>query len=504
MLLLTSPLVAQESTLPDTAVDALSRRDYAGARAALEPLAAEATNAEAQYQYGLLLLEGRGGPVRADQGRALLEQSAAQDHAAAALMLARVYLTGQSAGVERDPAKAAALLNIAVAQGNPEAQYYLALLTRAGTGVTKDAVQAFELMKQSAEAGHTEAQHELSKAYAEGKGTDPDGAQALHWLHAAAEAGKTEAQFLLANALEHGQGAVLDKPEALRWYRRAAEGGMPIAQRILGTKYLQGTDEVAADPDEALRWLSSAAHAGDPGAMNNLAIAYGGANGVPRNDTKALEWFRRASDTGLARATYSLAQYHEQGRGMAADLKAAALLYRLALEQGDERGALRLGYLAGQGALDTLVPPHFSVDWALAAARTGDADALAWLARQAEDGLRPAQTAYGEMLLTLEGRAAEAAAAFERAALAGDVPAQFQLGTLYTTGTGVPLDYVAAHLWLNIAATSGHKEAAETRELIGNLMTPEQISSAQTQAREFFDTASERLPEAAAKNRTRP
>ena len=498
----TAPLPAQ--TLPGEITDALGRGDFATARAALATIAQEDGNALAQFHYGTLLLQGQGGPLAQAQGIDMLEKSAAQDHAAAALLLARVYLTGNIAGTSRNPERAAVLLLAAAEQGNGEAQYYLGLLHQNGSGVEKNLEQAFTLFKSAAENGDHAAKYELSKAYANGRGTDVDSVKALHWLRAAADSGLGDAQFFLANALESGQGAPLDRIEALGWYRRAAENGIPIAQRILGGKYLTGDDTTEPDPNEALRWLTLAAQAGDPGAMHNLAVAYGGGHNIARDDAKALKWYAAGSEAGLARSTYALAQYHELGRGLPADIKQAALLYRTALEQGDKRAALRLGYLTGQGALDAYMPPHFGVDWTAAAAREGDENAKNWLRKQADEGLRAAEVVFALLLLDDPAQAADAAPYLERAAEAGEVTAQFELGMLYMKGLGVTLDYVQAHAWLNIAATSGHAKAAETREILGNLMTPDQISAAQTTARVFFETASQRRTEAVAGSRSDP
>ena len=501
-----APLYAQSTgaSLPAEITQALSRGDYATARTALAPLAATPGTPEGHYRYGKLLYEGKGGPQ--DRAAALGHLGKAVDlgHSDAAVFLARIHLTGATAGVPRDPARAADLLARAAAENHAEAQYYLALLHRAGDGIAKDNARARALLTAAAEQGFAEAQFELSKLLSETGNPEADPEEALRWLETAADTGHSRAQLFLANALETGRGATQDKAAALPWFRRAAEGGLPIAQRILGTKYLSGDDGVAPNPNEALRWLHMSATAGDPGAMNNLAIAYGGDHGVPRDDARALHWLRLASETGLARATYTLAQYHETGRGTPQDMKSAGLLYRLAAQQGDKRGTLRLGQLASQGALDRHVPPHLAVDWVLAAARTGDTDAAGWLRTQAEGGLRGAQTAYALLLLDTPDQADQAVPLLERAALAGDIEAQFQLGTLYTTGQGLPLDYVAGHKWLNIAATGGHGEAAKTRETLGALMTPDQIAKAQAEAREFFATASERLPDPVKANRTDP
>jgi hypothetical protein len=61
--------------------------------------------------------------------------------------------------------------------------------------------------------------------------------------------------------------------------------------------------------------------------------------------------------------------------------------------------------------------------------------------------------------------------------------AMLLLGALYRLGRGVPRDYVKAHMWLNLAAShvSGNlrKEYAALRDKAAEVMTPEQIQTAQ-------------------------
>jgi TPR repeat protein len=50
-------------------------------------------------------------------------------------------------------------------------------------------------------------------------------------------------------------------------------------------------------------------------------------------------------------------------------------------------------------------------------------------------------------------------------------------------GKGVLVDYVTAHMWLNISSSNGHDPAA--RDNLTKLITPEQIQEAQTLARDW-------------------
>ncbi|MBY6069022.1 SEL1-like repeat protein [Leisingera aquaemixtae] len=489
-----SPAAAALPARPDMAAieQAWAAGDFVFVRQGLKRHAEETGMPLAQYRYGRVLLEGRGGPADPAAAQGWLEQAVAQNHADAAVLLARLYLSGVPGGPPRDPARAAELLKGAAARGRSEAQYYLGLLHRAGEGAAQSDGDAFTWFLAAAEAGHAGAQFELSRAYSRGLGTAPDGQEALRWLQEAAGTGHAEAQFYLAYALDSGQGAAQDRGQALDWLRRAAEGGFAQAQLALGRKYLKG-DGAEANPSEALRWLGTAAAGGSAAAAAELGAALRGRHGVSADPVRAWGLLTQAAEAGLAEAALAMAEMREAGEGGPPDLKQAVALYREAAEMGSETAVLHLGALAGAGRLDGLMAPHRAVPWALAAARAGDAAAQGWLEDRAGAGLRPAQTALGLLISAredlTEAGADRAAGLFLAAAERGDTEAQHQLGLLHIKGQGVAQDYVQAHKWLNIAAAGGHAKALEMRAVAGDLMTPEQLAEAQAAARVFFEQA---------------
>jgi len=61
---------------------------------------------------------------------------------------------------------------------------------------------------------------------------------------------------------------------------------------------------------------------------------------------------------------------------------------------------------------------------------------------------------------------------------------------MYHKGEGVPQDYVQAHLWFNLAASTlkepkKREIAVSSRDLVAAKMTPAQIAEAQRLAREW-------------------
>lgn len=62
----------------------------------------------------------------------------------------------------------------------------------------------------------------------------------------------------------------------------------------------------------------------------------------------------------------------------------------------------------------------------------------------------------------------------------------FDLGMMYSTGRSVPIDYVSAHQWFNLAAMNGNKDAVRLRREIAAEMTADEIAAAQRAARDWM------------------
>jgi TPR repeat protein len=62
-----------------------------------------------------------------------------------------------------------------------------------------------------------------------------------------------------------------------------------------------------------------------------------------------------------------------------------------------------------------------------------------------------------------------------------------ELGTLYAAGRVVPRDLVAAHMWFNIAAMRGDREAAVQRQEVAAEMSRDEIAQALGWARAWLD-----------------
>lgn len=66
----------------------------------------------------------------------------------------------------------------------------------------------------------------------------------------------------------------------------------------------------------------------------------------------------------------------------------------------------------------------------------------------------------------------------------------FDLGVTYSCGTGdMPIDFVEAHKWFNLAALRGSEQGQSMRAEIAEEMTAREIAEAQRQARAIIATS---------------
>ena len=71
----------------------------------------------------------------------------------------------------------------------------------------------------------------------------------------------------------------------------------------------------------------------------------------------------------------------------------------------------------------------------------------------------------------------------------GEAPAAdsfYELGMMYSIGHSVPVDYVTAHKWFNLAAMRGNEDAIRLRREIAEEMSEAEIAAAQRAARAWL------------------
>jgi hypothetical protein len=94
-------------------------------------------------------------------------------------------------------------------------------------------------------------------------------------------------------------------------------------------------------------------------------------------------------------------------------------------------------------------------------------------------------------LAAKSGNLAEAFRQWDVSARLGEARSQRALGLMLRDGHGVLQDFVAAHMWLNLAASQGEGDAARERDVLARRMSAEQVAEAQKRALSFKPSARE-------------
>jgi hypothetical protein len=170
-------------------------------------------------------------------------------------------LYAQGLGVQRDMTAAERWYRKSAEQGNAEAEFALGQMYSRGWGVPRDEADAIRWF-QMANAPDSDGPS-TDWALIEGYGVPQDQKQAAYWYELAAQKGHAEAQFNLGRLYAEGKGGIPhDEEQAVRWVRAAASQGYPPAQARLGIRYATGLG-IAQDDKRAYFWLTLAYLHGD-------------------------------------------------------------------------------------------------------------------------------------------------------------------------------------------------------------------------------------------------
>jgi len=232
----------------DTAagMEAFRNRDYP--RAFREwKAAAEAGQAEAQFDLGLLYAQGLGVPRDMEEAGRWYRKAAEQGNAEAEFALGQMYSRGW--GVPRDQADALRWLQMANSPDTEGPPTEWAVVE--GYGVPQDQKQAAYWYQLAAEKGHAEAQYNLGRLYATGKGVAHDEEQAARWVRAAASQGYAPAQARLGMRYASGSGMTQDDRRAYFWLTLAFLHGEKSVQKLRTAEAAKLQPDVVAATDQA-------------------------------------------------------------------------------------------------------------------------------------------------------------------------------------------------------------------------------------------------------------
>ena len=134
-----------------------------------------------------------------------------------------------------------------------------------------------------------------------------------------AESGIPAAQYELSVRYALGSGVEKDEAKAAEWCQKAA-ADYPDAQFEIGYKYYTGNQGVTLpDYAKALEWYKKAADSGYAEANYKIGVMYQYGEGVKQDDVKALEYFHKGVATGCRISKSKVDWMHRNGKGIEKD-----------------------------------------------------------------------------------------------------------------------------------------------------------------------------------------
>ncbi len=178
--------------------------------------------------------------------------------------------------------------------------------------------------------------------------------------------------------------------------------------------------------------LVDAANGGDALAVYEVGNRIFDGRGVAANPASSFAWYSKAASMGFAPAEYRLGSLYEKGVGVSVDPAKAVEHYSTAAKAGNISAMHNLAVLFATG---TLGAPDFG-------------SAAKWFTEAANHGVRDSQ---------------------------------FNLAILYAKGSGVAQDLVQSYKWFGIAAKDGDTDAAQKRDEVGKVLSPDQLTKAKAE-----------------------
>ncbi len=178
--------------------------------------------------------------------------------------------------------------------------------------------------------------------------------------------------------------------------------------------------------------LVDAANGGDALAVYEVGNRIFDGRGVAANPASSFAWYSKAASMGFAPAEYRLGSLYEKGVGVGVDPAKAVEHYSTAAKAGNISAMHNLAVLFATG---TLGAPDFG-------------SAAKWFTEAANHGVRDSQ---------------------------------FNLAILYAKGSGVAQDLVQSYKWFGIAAKDGDTDAAQKRDEVGKVLSPDQLTKAKAE-----------------------
>ena len=198
--------------------------------------------------------------------------------------------------------------------------------------------ELFEDVLKLAKDGDIFAQNELADMYLYGHGIEQDEEEGVKWLKRSTEMGYWRSMNKLANCYSAGIGVLQDELKAIDLYKKVYELGLGNAANKIGFIY---SDQ--ENYEEAVKWYRRGFEKGHDWSGYNLAYHYYNGTGVPQDELKSLELYKKVYELGgsaSGEAANRIGLIYE-GQN---DLEEAVKWYRRGFEKGHDWSGYNLAY----------------------------------------------------------------------------------------------------------------------------------------------------------------
>ncbi len=353
------------------------------------------TNGITEYKLAELLIKIAREESDYKNAYELMVKSSEKGYAPALHNIALMYRDG--VGTTKDTNKMEATLNISSNKGNISSTLYLADLYSSGNIIPLNEKKAFELYQKMARQGNSNAIFKVANSYLHGIGIDKDTKKADYWYD-------KYTQSLIINHYLWAQYYSKSKEEELQYEKiidDLSEILPPSTLNSLIISHLGNEKE-----GKYLSLLKSNAESGNLDAMRRLGNLYYDGVSVPRDPSKALEWYEKCAAVGDGWSMVRCGEIHRDGKGTVMDAVRASAYFRDAAVQGNAAAAWNMILMSASGCVGREV--------------------------------------FEDALSLLEGMAAT-----------GNLDAMRRLGNLYYDGVSVPRDPSKALEWYEKCAAVG-------------------------------------------------
>jgi len=295
---------------------------------------------QAQYQVGLLYLNGKVGQRDVETAIEWLTIAAKCNHVESECSLGAILKNGEHYGIETDIDAAVWWLKKAASQGSIEGLVQLIDLYYSGKVIEhRYEKEISELLLKGAEMGYENAQYCVGYRYLNGIGLPKDSQEGLNWLNKAISQGNDAAQCLVGQILEHENNFDISPniDEAIKLLKLAADQEN-LAAIISLCRFYSERKESKQNRGKYIKFLEMAAKLGNVKAKKKLLGINITKLGVGDLSQQEIELLKKEAFAGDVLAQNKLGFCYCNGINVPVDSAQAMFWYRKAALQGDKEG----------------------------------------------------------------------------------------------------------------------------------------------------------------------